>query len=89
MKAYTSTPYFMAPEVLDGIYTTKWDIWSLGCVLYMLMSRKLPYQGNDTREVINKIKAGTYEDVATFSIQLKNLLKQMLNVDNEARWSAS
>lgn len=89
MKAYTSTPYFMAPEVLDGIYTAKWDIWSLGCVLYMLMSRKLPYQGNDTREVINKIKAGTYEDVATFSIQLKNLLKQMLNVDNEARWSAS
>ena len=43
MKAYAGTPYFMAPEVLNGNYTHKCDIWSLACVLYMLMAGKLPY----------------------------------------------
>jgi calcium-dependent protein kinase len=45
MKAYAGTPYFMAPEVLGGYYTHKCDIWSLGCVLYMLMTGKLTYDG--------------------------------------------
>ena len=60
MKAYAGTPYFMAPEVLNGSYTHKCDIWSLACVLYMLMAGKLPYQGNSRREVFDKIKAGSY-----------------------------
>ena len=60
MKAYAGTPYFMAPEVLNGNYTHKCDIWSLACVLYMLMAGKLPYQGNSRREVFDKIKAGNY-----------------------------
>ena len=60
MKAYAGTPYFMAPEVLNGYYTHKCDIWSLACVLYMLMAGKLPYQGSSRREVFDKIKAGNY-----------------------------
>ena len=43
MKSYAGTPYFMAPEVLAGSYTHKCDIWSLACVLYMLMAGKLPF----------------------------------------------
>ena len=60
MKAYAGTPYFMAPEVLNGNYTHKCDIWSLACVLYMLMAGKLPYQGGSRKEVFDKIKSGNY-----------------------------
>ena len=38
MKSYAGTPYFMAPEVILGRYSHKCDIWSLACVLYMLMA---------------------------------------------------
>lgn len=46
IRTYAGTPYFMAPEVLDEKYTHKCDIWSLGCVLYMLNAGKLPFEGN-------------------------------------------
>ncbi len=56
MKSYAGTPYFMAPEVLNGRYSHKCDIWSLACVLYMLMAGQLPFQGNSRAEVFAKIK---------------------------------
>ena len=60
MKAYAGTPYFMAPEVIKGYYTHKCDIWSLACVLYMLMAGKLPYTGTSREEVFEKIRHANY-----------------------------
>ena len=54
------TPYYMAPEVLDGEYDNKCDIWSLGVLLYVLMSGYLPFQGANKAEVFGKIKRGKY-----------------------------
>ena len=38
------TPYYMAPEVLDGNYNEKADIWSLGCVLYEMCTLRHPFE---------------------------------------------
>ena len=88
MKSYAGTPYFMAPEVLNGNYTHKCDIWSLACVLYMLIAGKLPFQGRSRKEVFDKIKSGRYQPAPGLSEELNSLLAQMFTVDPTKRPTA-
>uniref|UniRef100_A0A0G4HZS6 non-specific serine/threonine protein kinase n=1 Tax=Chromera velia CCMP2878 TaxID=1169474 RepID=A0A0G4HZS6_9ALVE len=37
------SPYYMAPEVFDGIFEYKSDVWSAGVILYALLSGFLPF----------------------------------------------
>ena len=37
----------MAPEVIEEEYDEKCDIWSVGVILYMLITKKAPFEAND------------------------------------------
>lgn len=60
----------------------------MGCVLYMLITGKLPFDGNSKAEVFNKINTAAYEEPKHASAECKDLLKNMLMVDPKARFSA-
>ena len=52
LRTQTGTPYFASPEVWSGKpYGVKSDIWSLGCIFYQMTTLKMPFQGNNFKEV--------------------------------------
>jgi calcium-dependent protein kinase len=46
----------MAPEVIEGVYSTKCDVWSCGIILHILLSGISPFRGLTKDETFNKIK---------------------------------
>ena len=54
------TSYYVAPEVLSGNYDEKCDIWSLGVILYMLLSGNPPFDGKSDTRILDAIKKGEY-----------------------------
>jgi len=86
------TPYYMAPEVLDGDYDNKCDVWSLGVLLYVLMSGYLPFQGANRGEVFAKIKKAKYHfehvEFKSCSPLVLDLVNKLLVVDPKKRFSA-
>eukprot|EP00929_Paragymnodinium_shiwhaense_P112600 TRINITY_DN80856_c0_g1_i1.p1 TRINITY_DN80856_c0_g1~~TRINITY_DN80856_c0_g1_i1.p1 ORF type:complete len:472 (-),score=58.50 TRINITY_DN80856_c0_g1_i1:139-1497(-) len=43
----TGTMLYAAPEVFDGFYCEKCDMWSAGIVLYFLLSGQMPFETSD------------------------------------------
>ena len=60
METMVGTPYYVAPEVLGGKYGKECDIWSLGVVLYAMLSGQLPFAGNNNNEIFRNIKMVNY-----------------------------
>lgn len=58
MKTLVGTPYYVAPEVLLGQYGVECDTWSLGVIMYTLLSGYLPFYGTTPGEVFERIRNG-------------------------------
>lgn len=50
------TPYYIAPEVIKGKYSPACDIWSLGVVLYQVLSGELPFKGRNKNRLFENIQ---------------------------------
>ena len=50
----------MAPEVLTGTSNELSDIWSIGCLTYMMLSGFMPFDSKSEASVVRKIQKGDY-----------------------------
>ena len=81
---------FIAPEVLQNQPSdSKSDIWSLGVILYSLVSSRVPFCGNNKAETIeatvNKPLVFKKRVWTTISEECKDLLSGMLDKDQNTR----
>lgn len=61
----TGTPYYASPEVwMDKPYDCKSDIWSLGCVIYEMVTLKPPFRAEDMEGLYKKVVKGIYQKIS-------------------------
>lgn len=84
---------YVAPEVLltkgEGEYTEKVDIWSLGVVLFTMLSGTLPFADDYGSPATEQIKKGNFQfrssNWAKVSVTAKNLIRELLTTDVKKR----
>jgi calcium/calmodulin-dependent protein kinase I len=88
------TPAFVAPEILLGLpYHISVDLWSIGCLLYMLIGGYPPFQGANHRALFRKVRASDFifheAYFQTVSVSAKQLISGLLTVNSSVRWTAT
>jgi NIMA (never in mitosis gene a)-related kinase len=73
----TGTPYYASPEVWkDRPYDSKSDIWSLGCVLYEMITLRPPFKAADMKGLFKKVTAVDYPPIPSrYSSELSQIIK--------------
>jgi len=91
LKDIVGTPYYVAPEVLEGVYTNACDVWSVGVVLYTMLNGKPPFTGTSS-EILGKVaKAAVFfpeRHWHNISEDAKDLISKMLDKNPKNRYSA-
>ena len=89
---YVGSSYYMAPEIIKRKYDEKCDLWSIGVILYILLTGRPPFDGNDDDEILENVKKGVYDKWAypfpVLSSHSKDLIFKLLQYDPKKRLSA-
>ena len=89
---YVGSSYYMAPEIIKRKYDEKCDLWSIGVILYILLTGRPPFDGNDDDEILENVKKGVYDKWAypfpLLSAHAKDLIFKLLQYDPKKRLSA-
>ena len=92
MTAMHGTIYYVAPEVLEGSYDQECDVWSIGVIVYMLLSGLPPFAAQMDHEIIAKIRRAEVSFESSrwsgISIGAKDFVRYLLEKDPKIRPSA-
>jgi myosin-light-chain kinase len=81
--------YNLSPEIIkDGIYNNnKSDIWSLGIIIYYMLTKKYLYEGKNEYQLYNNIISQNINDKLSENEELNDLLIKMLKININERIS--
>lgn len=86
------TPDYIAPEIiLQQYHTYTSDYWSLGCIIYELLTGMAPFHKNTISEIFTQILKCEYsiEELHNNSNEVKDLIQKLLISDPSKRLGAS
>jgi len=90
LKTACGSPCYAAPEMIAGeaYHGSRVDIWSCGVVLFAMVCGYLPFEDPDTNLLYKKILDGKFEIPNWVSDECSDLMKKILNIDPEERYTA-
>jgi Protein kinase domain len=85
------TIFYMSPEILANYpFNEKTDIWSLGVLLYVLLTKEFPFYAKSGRRLFARIEndlgeEGTFEFPSSVSNGARDMILKMLLIDPNDR----
>ncbi|KAG7355131.1 serine/threonine protein kinase [Nitzschia inconspicua] len=93
MHEGVGTLYSMAPQVLQGVYTSQADMWSCGVITYMLLSSHRPFYNKQRKIMIDRIMRCDYTFEKDYwlpvSAEAKDFISNLLVLDPKIRFNAA
>lgn len=89
LHSIIGTPEYCAPEILQGVpYTKNCDWYSLGCLMYDMMTGKPPHTGANHKVILNKIQKDKQGPKIPYYLSdgMKDMLSALLKKEHTKRW---
>ncbi|XP_041941146.1 serine/threonine-protein kinase BRSK2 isoform X3 [Alosa alosa] len=89
LETSCGSPHYACPEVIRGekYDGRRADVWSCGVILFALLVGALPFDHDNLRQLLEKVKSGVFHMPHFIPPDCQALLKGMIEVDPEKRLS--
>lgn len=80
------TPNYISPEVIQNKpYGLQTDLWSLGCIMYALITGTPPFECSTVQDTLVRIKSGKFKLPSNISPEACDLIQNLLTQDPKIR----
>jgi len=83
------TPLYMAPEAWKGEFRKESDLWSVGAVLYELLSGYPPFESSNIDGLREKILSGKIRPIPRTRPELQRVIRKALSRKHEQRFRSA
>ncbi|XP_015249762.1 PREDICTED: serine/threonine-protein kinase BRSK1-like isoform X2 [Cyprinodon variegatus] len=87
LETSCGSPHYACPEVIRGekYDGRRADVWSCGVILFALLVGALPFDHDNLRQLLEKVKSGVFHMPHFIPPDCQSLLKGMIEVNPEKR----